>query len=1144
MGRDRLISWVVLALCAVMPESQSRADEGCEVWAARLVSVQGQVERRAAGAVGWSQSGSGALLCPGDALRIGESSRAAIELPNETFVRLDQRSTVLFPEAEAQEQGLLLDLIDGIGYFFSRTPRRLEIKTPFVNAAVEGTELLVGTAPGDASRVAVLEGRVRVTSRAGEVLLASGEEATAGPELPPQKRLIARPRDAVAWALYYPPVVDHGHGEAPQALAAALARFKRGDIRGALAELDGIPRNRAEAERQTLRAAILLYVGQVSEARAALEAALAQDADNGDALALQAIVALVLDEPAQAERLAGRAADASPASAAPQIALSYLAQSRFDLDEARERARAATVRAPGNALAWARLAELDLALGDLDAARKAAETATARQPDLSRTQTVLGFARLLGFDTAEAARRFARAIELDQADPLPRLGLGITKIRRGNLAEGRRELEIAASIDPATSLLRSYLGKAYFDEKRDRLAETEYGIAKGLDPKDPTPWLYDAILKQIDNRPVEALQQMQRSIALNDNRAVYRSRLALDSDLAARGASQARIYADLGFEDQALSEGWRAVNEGPTSPSAHRFLADTYTGRSGYQVARVAELLQSQLWQPLSVNPIQPQLAQPGVGFAESGGPTLAGLNEYHPLFVRDGVRAQANLTVGGDETLADDLAVILVQGGLALGAGQYHFETDGFRPNADRSEDLYNLFVQFSPSPRASLQGELRRYELDQGDRVLRFDPDDYFPDARVERTTNMLRLGGRYDFSPRSKLLVSAIAEDSEYVKWEVDEAPPLSFTTDLTSDSRSMAAELQHVYTREGLDLISGVGHFRVSTETNGSLTVRYELPPLAPFSNTVPLDTDDVLEGFKTYLYSNYGIGPMLTVHAGARYNACRNPTQDRTRVEPKLGLSWRVTPKVTFRAAGFEVMRCIGTDPTGAPLALPQPESQTLEPTQVAGFNQLFDDAAGNGSTSEVFGAALDYRLSPGLAGGIMAVRRDIRVPYLFAEAALVDATVRQADWREGYARGYLNLASSSRWAASLAYEYELQDQGDTLNFNGASRIRTHRLPLSLRLFFDGNLSGAVTTTYVEQDIDLVDTFTGLGEEDGDAFWYVDAAVRYSLPGRLGQLSLEVRNLLDEAFRFQEPDPKFITLYPTRQFLAILSLSFN
>ena len=111
------------------------------------------------------------------------------------------------------------------------------------------------------------------------------------------------------------------------------------------------------------------------------------------------------------------------------------------------------------------------------------------------------------------------------------------------MQEGGREIEIAASLDPNNSIARSYLGKAYYEEKRGPLDEREYAIAKELDPKDPTPWFYDAIAKQTTNRPVEALHDMQKAIELNDNRAVYRSRLLLDSDLAARSAALAESTA-------------------------------------------------------------------------------------------------------------------------------------------------------------------------------------------------------------------------------------------------------------------------------------------------------------------------------------------------------------------------------------------------------------------------------------------------------------------------------------------------------------------------------------------------------------------------------------------------------------------------
>ena len=89
---------------------------------------------------------------------------------------------------------------------------------------------------------------------------------------------------------------------------------------------------------------------------------------------------------------------------------------------------------------------------------------------------------------------------------------------------------------------------------------------------------------------MEALHDLQQSIVLNDNRAVYRSRLLLDNDLAARSAALVRIYTDLGFQQLARVEGWKSLQSDPTDYSAHRFLADTYSTLPHHEVNKVSEL--------------------------------------------------------------------------------------------------------------------------------------------------------------------------------------------------------------------------------------------------------------------------------------------------------------------------------------------------------------------------------------------------------------------------------------------------------------------------------------------------------------------------------------------------------------------------
>jgi len=72
---------------------------------------------------------------------------------------------------------------------------------------------------------------------------------------------------------------------------------------------------------------------------------------------------------------------------------------------------------------------------------------------------------LLG-DLFPASQR-ARAVAIWMLG-LP-LGLGLAKIREGELSEGSRDIEVAASLDPNNALVRSYLGKAYFEEKRPQV---------------------------------------------------------------------------------------------------------------------------------------------------------------------------------------------------------------------------------------------------------------------------------------------------------------------------------------------------------------------------------------------------------------------------------------------------------------------------------------------------------------------------------------------------------------------------------------------------------------------------------------------------------------------------------------------------
>ena len=224
---------------------------------------------------------------------------------------------------------------------------------------------------------------------------------------------------------------------------------------------------------------------------------------------------------------------------------------------------------------------------------------------------VQGYADLAALRGAPRRGGFRRALAAGEPEPDWRCWAWAGADQAGDLAAGTAAArERRRRTTPAAACCARYLGKAYFEERRDEPAAKQYAIAKELDPTDPTPWFYDAIRLQLDNRPVAALRDLERSIALNDDRAPFRSRLLLDQDRPTRGASLARIYQDLGFASWAST---RPPGAGarPGQQRGAPVPVRLYQGEPRLEAARVSELLQAQLLQPVGMNPVQPSLASP-----------------------------------------------------------------------------------------------------------------------------------------------------------------------------------------------------------------------------------------------------------------------------------------------------------------------------------------------------------------------------------------------------------------------------------------------------------------------------------------------------------------------------------------------------
>ncbi|HEX2227538.1 MAG TPA: FecR domain-containing protein, partial [Candidatus Binatia bacterium] len=289
---------------------------------------------------------------------MGQHSRADVYLANQSLIRLDQNTTITFGGIK-EERTSLLQLIRGTLYFFSRLPRNLEILTAFVNAGVEGTEGLVAV-QADRTIILIFEGNVVARSQFGDLSLTSGESAVAEQGNAPARAVITRPRDAVQWALYYPPTLYFRPDDFPAGpgwegmVRKSLEAYLRGDLQAAFESIQGVPNSITEPRFFAYRASLFLAVGRVAEASKDIDRAINLRPDYSDALALRSVIAVAQNENAQALENAKAAVTADPTSAAALIALSYAQQSNFDLEGARNTLQQAVQSNSDNALAWAR----------------------------------------------------------------------------------------------------------------------------------------------------------------------------------------------------------------------------------------------------------------------------------------------------------------------------------------------------------------------------------------------------------------------------------------------------------------------------------------------------------------------------------------------------------------------------------------------------------------------------------------------------------------------------------------------------------------------------------------------------------------------------------------------------------------------
>jgi hypothetical protein len=460
----------------------------------------------------------------------------------------------------------------------------------------------------------------------------------------------------------------------------------------------------------------------------------------------------------------------------------------------------------------------------------------------------------------------------------------------------------------------------------------------------------------------------------------------------------------------------------------------------------------------------------------------------------------------------------------------------DGRLPtNNEQDDDIANVFTQVELTPKTSFQVEGRYRNRENGDLELRFLPDDFSRFSNEKNESYSARAGLRHAFSPSSIVLGSFIHSD---VKTHFNDFIPDpifgDFSIDLDVDETGDTGEVQHIYRSagqsyaggfvNGFDLTSGVGIASVDVQERD----RNEIVG-GPFPGLTVTDRGPDVTHANVYAYSHVGLPQDLTLTLGASGDFFDEDegVGDRNQGNPKVGLTWNphFLSGTTFRAAAFRVLT--RTLITG----------QTIEPTQVAGFNQFYDDPPGTDSWR--YGVAWDQKFTRSIYGGIELSKRDLEVPQsVFGGTSFI---VQKTDWDEYLGRAYAFWTPHEWVATRIGYEYEKMKRDEDALF-AFHKVETHRAPVGLEFFHPCGASVSFGATYLHQDGDFLRNSTATFESGQRDFWVLDAGVRYRLPNRYGFVSVGVNNFLDEDATYQSTDVRNPNIRPSRFAYAAITLA--
>lgn len=1139
-----------------------------------LLMASGTVEVAPPGTSDFKAAAAKQVLHVGDQIRTGKNSRATIRLSNLSVIRVYELTTMAIKPPSKAEQNAAIEVKSGATYFFNRDkPNETQFETPSSSGAIRGTEFTLTVDDNGRTELALLDGQVALKNDHGSIEMQSGEKAVVEKDKAPQKSPLLNAINVIQWTLYYPAILDTDElalgDDAKQALSASLSAYGNGDLVQALAQYPSGRDPASESER-VYKAALLLAIGNVDEAQSLLGQSFQDARAAGLADALKEMIAAVKGQTWNRT---------TPRTLATEwMAGSYQAQSQRDLVKAREMALSAVAKAPGFGFAQERLAEMEFSFGHTDAALGALTKSLEISPRNAQALALKGFALSAQNKMSDAGSYFEKAIATDGSLANGWLGRGLVRIKGNHVNEGRKDLETAAALEPNRAFLRSYLGKAWSMDETFRytwnthLATRELGLAMNLDPKDPTAWLYSALLNDQRNCINQAIDDLEHSEALNNNRAVFRSKFSLDQDQAVRSANLALIYEDAGFSDLATREATKAVQDDYANYSAHLFLSDTYFAlldpakeNERYETPWESEMLLANLLAPVGAGVLSQSISQ----------------QEYSKMFASDGLGMSSQTSYFSRGAWFENASEFGVSGNLAFALDEYYYSDPGWRPNNDINNSDFDVVLKYQLTSKDTFYADVERSELDTGDVFehynyqtpienlntgarIGYDPslrEQEFQDPNVVVGYHRDWGTGNHDLVLFRSLQDRYFYSDGIYAAPLVASSVPPFLTTynAAVSLERTMSLnsiEFQHIYQSDWQGVIAGGRYQYESMDTANEMNALFTGTPLPSQAH---VSTE--FERISLYGYYQLKLFDSLHLTAGATYDWERFPLNigipplssqedERGRLSPKAGIDWTAPDGTRIRA-----------DYTRSMSGLLNDSSTLIEPSEVAGFNQAFrsliPESAGFGTPPatrfETWGLGVDHKFPTGTyvdAEGQLLTSRGNQLiggwtsPPIPVPTGVADLPQTQY-FQEKDAFFSVSQLIGKEFAVGARYNLTSVDLSSRVGFApgtiNAQEFNLHENSTLNEVGLFANF--AVPCGFFAQfQANYWDQFNALPGEGGDGFWQLNLYAGYRFPRRHIELTVGAINLTDQDYHI-DPVTYFVEQAHKRSFVANMKFNF-